>query len=160
MELLREVRDDVVATFRRFSVKLNSATGFVMPTKPKKTWMKHFDDVSVQKRCVELEAYLQELIKIPAIGSNPDVLRFLNVPISGSDAPDSSTRLQRIEALVVQSSTADTEPAPPLTVAGLTRLAKVSDESMSKHLCSAIDGRLLTEHPLCKYDLRKHSENV
>eukprot|EP01043_Picozoa_sp_COSAG02_P031687 COSAG02_NODE_2080_length_9901_cov_103.580086_9_plen_82_part_00 len=36
---------DVVAPPRRFSVKLNSATGFVMPAKPKKTWMKHFDDV-------------------------------------------------------------------------------------------------------------------
>ena len=141
------------APLRRFSVKLNSATGFVMPTKPKKTWMKHFDDVSVQKRCVELEAYLQELIKIPAIGSNPDVLRFLNVPISETvDTMDSSARLQRIEALVVQSSTADTEAAPPLTVAGLTRLAKVSDESMSKHLCNAIERRLHKEHPLCKCD--------
>ena len=109
----------------------------------------------MQKRCVELEAYLQALIKIPAIGSNPDVLRFLNVPISGtSDAPDSSARLQRIEGLVEQSSTADTEPPPPLTVAGLTRLAKVSDEWMSKHLCSAIERRLHTYHPLCKYELR------
>lgn len=40
-----KARVDVVAPPRRFSVKLNSATGFVMPTKPKKTWMKHFDDV-------------------------------------------------------------------------------------------------------------------
>jgi hypothetical protein len=32
-----------------FSAKLNSATEFVMPAKPKKTWMKHFDDVSVRK---------------------------------------------------------------------------------------------------------------
>jgi hypothetical protein len=76
-----------------------------MPAKPKKTWMKHFDDVSVRKtppfeqftfkhdhftktgsgqtwresstqnkrgvvsqvrkRCVELEVYLQELVRIP-----------------------------------------------------------------------------------------------
>ena len=143
---------------RRFSVKLNSATEFVMPTKPKKTWMKHFDDASVLRRCAELEAYLQELIKIRAIGSNPDVLRFLNVPIGGSaDAPDSAARLQRIEALVVQASRPDTEPPPPLTVAGLTRLAKVCDESMSKHVCTAIEARLRSEQPLCECILCKPS---
>ena len=140
---------------RRFSVKLNSATEFEMPTKPKKTWMKHFDDASVLKRCAELEAYLQELIKIRAIGSNPDVLRFLNVPIDGSaGAPDSAARLQRIEALVVQASRPDTEPPPPLAVAGLTRLAKVcDDESMSKHVCNAIEARLRSEQPLCEWAL-------
>ena len=65
-----------------FSAKLNKSKEFVMPTKPKKTLMKRFDEVSVQKRRLELELYLQELIRIPVIGSNPDVLRFLNVPIT------------------------------------------------------------------------------
>lgn len=139
----------------RFSSKLNTANEFALPTKPKKTWMKHFDDVSVQRRRVELEAYLQKLIKIKAIGSNPDVLRFLNIPINGSvDKPDRLARLQRIEAMVMQSSTADTEPPPPPVIAGLKRLAKVSDEPMSKHLCNAIDGRLHAEHPLCECTLR------
>ena len=63
---------------------------------------------------MELEAYLQELILIPAIGSNPDVLRFLNVPIGGSDAvggggeaggASSEARLAEVTGMVEASTT-------------------------------------------------------
>lgn len=120
-----------------------------MPNKPKKTLMKRFDETSVQKRRVELETYLQELIRIPAIGSNPDVLRFLNVPIGGSDqaAVDgtSEERLAEVAAMVQACSTDDTHKSPPETVAGLARLAMSADAAMSKHLCEVLATRLDSE---------------
>jgi hypothetical protein len=137
-----------------FSAKLNKSKEFVMPTKPKKTLMKRFDEASVQKRRLELELYLQELIRIPAIGSNPDVLRFLNVPIGGSDAAaggggagaggggNSEERLAEVAAMVEASSTDDTHKAPPETLAGLARLAMAADDAMSKHLCESLASRL------------------
>jgi hypothetical protein len=90
-----------------------------------------------------------------AIGSNPDVLRFLNIPIGGVGAEGGAgggggneERLTRIRDMIEASSTADTEPPPPLTVAGLCRLAKTADASMSKHVCAAVTERLGDEQPL------------
>eukprot|EP01048_Picozoa_sp_COSAG05_P010418 COSAG05_NODE_915_length_6628_cov_1.974269_3_plen_77_part_00 len=57
-----------------------------MPKKPVKTVFKRFDRDSVEKRRLELELYLQQLIRIPAIGSNPDVLKFLNAPMTSEEA--------------------------------------------------------------------------
>ena len=136
-----------------FSAKLNRSKEFVMPNKPKKTLMKRFDEASVQKRRVELEAYLQELIRIPAIGSNPDVLRFLAVPIGGSQhdtaggpgGPTSEERLAEVSAMVEASSTDDTHKSPQETIAGLARLAMSADPAMSKHLCEVLAARLDAE---------------
>lgn len=134
-----------------FSAKLNRSKEFVMPTKPKKTLMKRFDEASVQKRRIELETYLQELIRIPAIGSNPDVLRFLNVPIGGSDAVAASAggtseeRLAEVAAMIEACSTDDTHRSPKETIAGLARLAMSADDAMSQHLCSVLATRLESE---------------
>ena len=136
-----------------FSAKLNKSKQFTMPSKPKKTLLKRFDEASCEKRRVELEAYLQALIRIPAIGSNPDVLRFLNVPLGGSSAGGSGgsgggdggydeARLAEVSDMVASVSTADTQKGPPETLAGLARLAMTADEAMSKHLCAALAERL------------------
>ena len=49
-----------------FSAKLNKSKEFVMPNKPKKTWMKHFDERSVQ---------LRRLVQTPPFAArNPSLL--------------------------------------------------------------------------------------
>lgn len=126
-----------------FSVKLNRSKEIALPPQPKKTWMKKFDDASVESRRAELETYLQELIKIPAMGSNPDVLRFLNVPMGRK--VDEEQRLAAVTAMVEACSTADTDEPPKRTAAGLARLAMSAEDQMAKHVCEAIGGRLNEE---------------
>ena len=52
-----------------FSAKLNKSKEFVMPTKPKKTLMKRFDEASVQKRRLELSSTCRSSSGYPPSGA-------------------------------------------------------------------------------------------
>jgi hypothetical protein len=144
-----------------FSAKLNTSKKITMPKKPSKSLLKRFDEAFVEKRRRELELYLQELIRIPAIGSNPDVLRFLNVPVnaasggggggggagggsgasSAAGAPSSGDLASATE-MVERVTTDDVRNAPQDTMAELARMAMATEPKMARHLAACLAQRM------------------
>lgn len=62
-----------------YSVYLSHQLASNVPQPPGKTWRRRTDDAFLETRRAELEHFLQQLLRVPRMGHNPDVLMFLGI---------------------------------------------------------------------------------